>query len=68
MIKYLVDTYSSVYCLHMQHGAGHQAPGEVFDQRPDWQPGRQAPKAINGGYLFAACSVMLVAGVTYLVR
>jgi hypothetical protein len=65
MLKFLLDTYGSVYCLHMQHGANPQAPGEAFDAREDWQPGEPAPGAISGTALIALCSVLLMAGLAF---
>jgi hypothetical protein len=65
MLKFLVDTYGQVYCLHMQRGAELHGPGEAFDQRDDWQPPEPAPKPVAGPALIALCGILLVTGLAF---
>ena len=64
----LMDAYSSAYCIFSQWNWENQCLGEVFAERPDWQPPQQARKAINRSRVITICSVLLVSGLTYLVR
>jgi hypothetical protein len=43
MLKFLADTYGSIYCVHAGHGANVHGLGECFDQRADRQPARRKP-------------------------
>ncbi len=57
MLRYLTETYGSMYCLHRPHGTG-----EAFGLRDDGRPAEPAPAAIKATTVIALCSVALMAG------
>lgn len=64
----LIDAYITAYCIFSQKDQRNRCLGEVFDERPDWQPPQQARTVINGSHLITICSVVLVGSLAFLIR
>lgn len=68
MHNILMDTFSIAYRVSLRQSRGNHYTGEPFDERTDWEPAQKPRRAINANHFVAIGSVLLAAGLTYLVQ